>query len=99
MTTLLVDTREQWTQFRPGRRPDTHISDYLERHGIPWKIQKLDVGDYMLEGGSITVDRKKDLEEIGKDGEIEIKCEFCSKVYRFDQNDIRTVLNYVSDKR
>ena len=42
---------------------------------------------------------KKDLEEIGKDGEIEIKCEFCSKVYRFDQNDIRTVLSYVSDKR
>lgn len=61
---FLVDTREQWTQLRPGRRPDTHISDYLVRHGIPWKIQKLDVGDYMLDGGSITVDRKKDLEEV-----------------------------------
>ena len=42
---------------------------------------------------------KKDLEEISKDEKIEIKCEFCSKVYHFDQNDIRTVLNYVSDKR
>ena len=42
---------------------------------------------------------KKDLEEISKDEKIEIKCEFCSKVYRFDQNDIRTVLSYVSDKR
>lgn len=61
---LLVDTREQWTQLRPGRRPDTHISDYLDRHGIPWKMQKLDVGDYMLEGGSVTVDRKKNLEEV-----------------------------------
>ncbi len=42
---------------------------------------------------------RKDLEEISKDEKIEIKCEFCSKVYHFDQNDIRTVLNYVSDKR
>lgn len=42
---------------------------------------------------------KKDLEEISKDDKIEIKCEFCSKVYNFDQNDIKTVLSYVSDKR
>lgn len=64
MAFLLVDTREQWTQVRPGRMPDTHISGYLDRHGIPWKVQKLDVGDYMLECGSVTVDRKKDLEEV-----------------------------------
>ena len=42
---------------------------------------------------------KKDLEEISADESIEIKCEFCNKVYRFDQSDIRSVLNYVSDKR
>lgn len=61
---LLIDTREQWTQIRIGRKPDTHISDYMDRHGITCKLRKLDVGDYMLEGGSVTVDRKKDLEEV-----------------------------------
>lgn len=61
---LIVDSREQWTQSGRFRKPDTHISAYLERHGIPWAVRKLDVGDYMLEGGSVTVDRKKDLEEV-----------------------------------
>ena len=42
---------------------------------------------------------EKDLEEIAQDPDIEIKCEFCDKVYHFDKNDIRTVLNYVSYKR
>ena len=58
---LIVDSREHWTQ--PGSR-DTHIKAYLARHGIPYRVQKLDVGDYMLEGGSITVDRKANVEEI-----------------------------------
>ena len=61
---LIVDSREKWTQIRPGQKPDTHISAYLERHGIPWEVRKLDVGDYMLEGGSVTVDRKQNLAEI-----------------------------------
>lgn len=61
---LIVDSREKWTQAGRGRKPDTHISAYLERHGIPWAVRKLDVGDYMLEGGSVTVDRKQNLAEI-----------------------------------
>ena len=42
---------------------------------------------------------KKDLEEIAKDGQIDIKCEFCSKNYHFDENDIKTVMKYVPHKR
>lgn len=65
---LIVDSREKWTQptrqTGRGRKPDTHISAYLERHGIAWAVRKLDVGDYMLEGGSVTVDRKQNLAEI-----------------------------------
>lgn len=61
---LIVDSREQWTQ--PGRKPDTHISAYLERHKIPYTVRKLDVGDYMLEGGSVTIDRKQGLEEVSR---------------------------------
>ena len=61
---LIVDSREKWTQ--PGRKPDTHISSYLYRHKIPYTVRKLDVGDYMLEGGSVTVDRKQGLEEVSR---------------------------------
>ena len=42
---------------------------------------------------------KKDLEEIGKDEQIDIKCEFCDKTYHFDRNDIETVMQYVQYKR
>jgi len=63
---LIVDSREKWTQAGRFRKPDTHISAYLERHGIPWSVRKLDVGDYMLEGGSVTVDRKQGLEEVSR---------------------------------
>ena len=60
---LIVDTREKWTQ---SGNCDRHISGYLDRHGIEYVVQKLDVGDYMLDGGSITVDRKQNLEEISR---------------------------------
>ena len=60
---LLVDDREKWTH--QGSR-DTHLKSYFDRHGIMYRVQRLDVGDYMLEGGKITVDRKYGLEEISK---------------------------------
>lgn len=63
---LFVDSREKWTQVVRGRKPDTHISAYLDRHKIPWVVQKLEVGDYMLEGGTVTVDRKQNVEEISR---------------------------------
>lgn len=58
---ILCDSREKWTH--PGST-DRHISGYFERHGIAYKVQKLDAGDYMIESGSVTVDRKQSLEEI-----------------------------------
>ena len=60
---VLCDSRERWTH--PGST-DRHISGYLSRNRIPFRVQKLDVGDYMFEGGSVTVDRKQNLEEICK---------------------------------
>lgn len=60
---LIVDSNEKWTQ--PGNR-DRHLRDYFERHGIMWRRERLNVGDYMLEGGGISVDRKYGLEEICK---------------------------------
>lgn len=61
---LIVDTREKWTQAKRKNTQDQHIKTYLDRHGISYRVQKLDVGDYMLQGGRITVDRKASIEEI-----------------------------------
>ena len=41
---------------------------------------------------------KKDLKEIANEKDLEIRCEFCEKVYRFDPKDIRKLLNDVEDQ-
>ena len=61
---LLCDTRERWTQHK--RPPADSIGDWFLRHGVNYHVQKLDVGDYMIEGGSVTVDTKQDLEELSR---------------------------------
>ena len=60
---LIVDDREKWTH--KGAR-DTHLKNYFDRHGIRYRVERLDVGDYMLDGGKISVDRKYGLEELSK---------------------------------
>ena len=60
---LYVDSREKWTQA--GSR-DKHIKNYLDRNGIQYEVRALGVGDYMLEGGRISVDRKQNLDELAK---------------------------------
>ncbi|MBR5823668.1 MAG: ERCC4 domain-containing protein [Paludibacteraceae bacterium] len=61
---IYVDSREKWTQ---DGNDDTHIKDYFERHNINYAVKKLDVGDYQIEGKtSISIDRKKNLEELAK---------------------------------
>lgn len=62
--TLLCDSREKWTQQE--RPPTNSIGDWFLRHGINYHVQKLDVGDYMLEGGKVTIDTKQDLEELSR---------------------------------
>lgn len=60
---LLTDSREKWTQ---DCSTDTHIKDYLVKHDIPYKVVKLDVGDYTFEGSKIVVDRKMGLLEVAR---------------------------------
>ena len=56
--TVLVDTRE---------KKHAHILAYFDRHGIEYREQKLDEGDYMIEGADgITVDRKQNLGELSR---------------------------------
>lgn len=51
----IFDTREQ---------KNAHIKAYFDRHGIPYIEKKLDCGDYMIEGGTVSVDRKRSLDEL-----------------------------------
>lgn len=53
---IIVDSREQKNQF---------IIDYFESHNIDYVIQKLDVGDYSLEGSPhFVIDRKANVQEL-----------------------------------
>ncbi len=42
---------------------------------------------------------KKDLEELSEEDHLDIRCEFCNKNYRFNKDDIQTVMSYVPYKR
>ena len=57
---LLCDTRQQEGKHK-------NIEQYCRRHDITMVRKKLDVGDYMLHGGYISVDTKQDMMEICKD--------------------------------
>ena len=52
----IFDTRE---------KKNDHIKAYFEKHGIQFKVHKLDEGDYQIEGNpNITVDRKQNMQEV-----------------------------------
>lgn len=52
---LIVDTREQkWG----------HVKTYLDNNRIQYEVRKLDYGDYMIPGSSVSVDRKQDINEL-----------------------------------
>ena len=58
MLEIIVDTREKkWD----------HVRREFEINGIPYKMRKLDVGDYAADGNtSVSVDRKQNLSELAK---------------------------------
>lgn len=58
---IICDSREKWTQ--PNSK-DTHIKEYFDRHGIEYEVRALSVGDYMLEDGKVSIDRKSNLQEV-----------------------------------
>lgn len=50
--------------FDSREKKNEHIKRYFDRHGIEYKIEKLDVGDYRLVGNDqVVVDRKQNLDE------------------------------------
>ena len=61
---LVCDSREKWTQHE--KPMPNSIGDWFLRHGVEYQVRKLDVGDYMQDGGSVTIDRKQNLDELAK---------------------------------
>ena len=51
----IFDTRE---------KKNLHIKNYFYRHGIPYRVEALSVGDYMIDGGHVSGDRKQNLDEL-----------------------------------
>ena len=81
---LIVDTREKKNQL---------IINYLERNKIPYKKQKLDVGDYAIEGdNSIVVDRKQNLDEIAQNIICSDKRRFYREIRRARANGQKVII-------
>ena len=57
MSRLIVDSREKKWE---------HVAAYLDRNGIEYEVRALNVGDYMLDGGRVSVDRKRNLSELSR---------------------------------
>lgn len=54
---ITVDSREKkWN----------HIKDYFDIHGIQYKIEKLNFGDYMGSNPMLSIDRKQNLDELAQ---------------------------------
>ena len=50
--------------FDSREKKNDHVKAYFDRHGIVYRVEKLDVGDYMVDGGKVSVDRKQNLSEL-----------------------------------
>lgn len=81
---IICDTREKKNQ---------HVISYLIHNAIPFKIEKLDVGDYMDDvNPSLTIDRKQNLEELCGNLCSPDKSRFWREVRRAKENHIKMIV-------
>ena len=80
---ILVDTRE---------RKWDHIRSKLEACGIDYEVRKLDFGDYMVPGGSVSVDRKRNLDELAANLCTSDARRFWNEIRNAKKNGIRLVI-------
>lgn len=87
---LICDSRE---------KKNSHILAYFDRHGIEYEVRKLDVGDYMFEGGTISVDTKRSIDELASNMlNPKDHARFWREVRRSKENGIRLVILIESNK-
>ena len=82
---LVEDTRQQAGKHK-------NIERYCKAHGIEMIRRKLDVGDYMLLGGSTSVDTKQDLLELSKDVMSNDHRRFRQECIRAKENGIQLII-------
>ena len=80
---IIVDTRE---------RKWDHVRTYFERRGIPYQVRKLDFGDYMVPGGSVSVDRKQNLDELAANLCTSDRKRFWNEIRNAKKHGIRLVI-------
>ena len=81
---ILCDTRE---------KKNGHILEYFEMREIPYKVTKLDTGDYMEERNPLlTIDRKQNLDELAHNLFSPDKGRFWREVRRAHKEKIRMIV-------
>lgn len=59
-----MDASEIWCDTRQQDGKHRHVDGWFASHGVPFSYRKLDFGDYMVEGSNISIDTKKDVQEL-----------------------------------
>ena len=78
--------------FDSREKKNDHIKAYFEKHGIPFKVQKLNEGDYQIEGKQDrTVDRKQNMQEM-YNCVVNDKSRFMKEVRRCYQKGIKLLV-------
>ncbi len=82
---VICDTRE---------KKNAHILAYFDKHNIAYKIQKLDVADYQLEGrDNLAIDRKQNLDELARNlTNRNDHARFWKEVRRAKENKIKMIV-------
>lgn len=57
---IQIDTRQ-----KEGKH--LHIDRWLDEHGVAYFYKKLEFGDYQIEGSNVSIDTKKDIQELVMD--------------------------------
>ena len=55
---------EIWCDTRQQDGKHWHVDDWFARHGVPFSYRKLDFGDYMTDHSNVSIDTKKDVQEL-----------------------------------
>ena len=83
MTMILIDSREKKYE---------HIARYFDLHGIEYRVEKLDVGDYMdSENLTLIIDRKRNLNECAQNLYSPDSGRFWRELRRAHENHVKLV--------
>ena len=82
---IICDSRE---------KKNAHILRYFDRNGIDYKIKKMDVADYQIEGmDKLVIDRKQNLDELASNlTNPKDKGRFWREVRRAHASDIKMIV-------